>query len=1059
MNCARIALLCLLIVPGKAVAQQHVTKAPAPKPRADFSHEPFVIEQYATTARFENDGTGEEQLRVRVKVQSDAGALQWSELVFGFNSANEKTEVRYARVHKSDGTTVEVPVASAQVTVAAAARDFPAYANLKEERLAVPSLATGDTLEYEVSKRIVSAAAPGQFWFDHSFIESAIVLDERLAIEVPSARKVILKSSVASPYATQQLNGRSVYRWKHSNLQIADNSAQKDTDQTKAKPPDVQMTTFANWPEVARWYAKLEQGRADPTPEILAKTQELTQGRATDLEKTQALYDYVAKSVRNANLSFGASGYQPRPAAEVLSSRYGDSGDKHVLLAAMLGAVGIVSDAALIPSIRKLDPSLPSPAQFDHVITAAHAGKDLVWMDSTVDVAPFRLLASGLRKRPALLVSIDGAGKLVETPADPPFISTQHVEISGEVTELGKLTATAHYSVRGDAELVLRSAFRKTPEAQWKELGQTILSLDGIHGEVTSVKAGDPTATQDPFQLDIGFTQSDFFDWSSKRTRAALPLLAIGLPDLPSDKTQPIDLGSPLNVSVSLKLRLPSSISAQPPIGVSVAHDYADFSATYQFADHVLAASRSVDFKMRQLPASRGEEYAAFMRAVAADENQPLIIENVAPGGPAIPASATTDELLEAGLASFNAGNPQAAVPLFERVVQLEPQHKHAWTDLGLAYLRAGKDDEGIAAFRKQLEVNPSDEHANEYLGLALSRQQKYAEAVAAFRKQIQINPLDSVAHAQLGEILLDQREYPDAVTELEKATILSPENPELQVSLGRAYASTGETDAAIAAFDKAASLSRSPAILNDVAFNLAEHKLALDKAQRYAELAIADAAAHLRNANLAQVTDAELGEVADLAADWDTLGWVYFQRGDPDRAMPYVRAAWVLSEDGEAGDHLAQIYEKLGQKDRAIHMCALALAAPHAVPDTRARLTLLLGGNEPIEALVGKAKLDLDALRTIPAGQLLAEDTRAEFFVLLSSGEKKAHVDAVKFISGSEVLRPLAERLRSLDFGPVFPDGAPAKLIRRGMLTCSSKTGDCAFSLTLPEDARATEK
>lgn len=1059
MNRASAALLCLLILPGAAHAQEHPAKAAPPKSRPDFSREPFVIEQYATTARFENDGTGEEDLRVRVKVQSDAGVQQWSELAFGFNAANEKVEVRYVRVHKSDGTTVEVPADAAQDTMAAAARDFPAYANCKEKQIAVPSLAPGDTLEYEIDKRITAPAAPGQFWFEHSFIESAIVLDERVEINAPATRKMTLKSSAASPYATQRLNGRTIYRWKHSNLKRADGSTQKSTEQTKTKLPDVQMTTFANWPEVARWYAKLEQGRAEVTLEIRAKAQELTQGRASDIEKIRALYDYVSKNIRNAGLAFGAAGYQPHSAADVFSNQYGDSEDKHILLAAMLGAAGISSDAALIPSARKLDPSLPSPAQFDRVITAAHLEKDLIWMDSTVDVAPFRLLASGLRKKPALLVSMDGAGKLIETPADPPFLSTQHVEINGEVSELGKLTATAHYSVRGDTELVLRSAFRKTPEAQWNELGQTILSLDGIRGEVTSAKPGDPIATEDPFELDIGFAQSNFFDWSSKKTRAALPLLAIGLPDLPSDKTQPIELGSPLNVTVSLKLRLPPSFSAQPAVGVSVAHDYAELRTSYQFADHVITASRSLDFKMRELPASRADEYAAFMRAVAADQNQPLVIENISPGGPAIPPSATADELLEAGLASFNAGNAQAAIPLFERVVQIEPQHKHAWNDLGLAYLRVGKYDEGIAALRKQLEVNPSDEHANEYLGLALNQQQKYAEAAAAFRKQIALNPLDPVAHAELGGILLDQHDYAEAVTELEKATILSPENPELQVSLGRAYANTGKADAAVAAFEKAASLSHSPAILNDIAFNLAEQKLALDKAQRYAELAISDAAANLRNADLAHVTDAELGQVADLAADWDTLGWVYFQKGDLDRAMPYVRAAWVLSEDGEAGDHLAQIFEKLGQKDRAIHACALALAAPHAIPDTRARLTLLLGGNAQIADLVGKAKPELEALRTIPAGKLLAEDARADFFILLSPGEKKARVDAVKFIGGSETLRSLAARLGALDYGAVFPDAAPAKLIRRGTLACSAKTGECTFTLILPEDARAAEK
>src|SRR4029077_2630920 len=91
------------------------------------------------------------------------------------------------------------------------------------------------------------------------------------------------------------------------------------------------------------------------------------------------------------------------------------------LPAPMLDAPNIPSDAVLIPLTRKLDTSLPSPSQFDHVITAVPVDKDLVWMDSTAEVAPFRLLAAALRNKSALLVPPDGAGKIVETPADPPF--------------------------------------------------------------------------------------------------------------------------------------------------------------------------------------------------------------------------------------------------------------------------------------------------------------------------------------------------------------------------------------------------------------------------------------------------------------------------------------------------------------------------------------------------------------------------------------------------------------------------------------------------------------
>ena len=102
------------------------------------------------------------------------------------------------------------------------------------------------------------------------------------------------------------------------------------------------------------------------------------------------------------SLSFGVGRYQPHTAAEVFANQYGDCKDKHTLLASMLKAAGIPSDAVLIPSARKLDPSMPSPSQFDHVITAVPHGKDLIWMDATDGsraVPPARLAAARINPR------------------------------------------------------------------------------------------------------------------------------------------------------------------------------------------------------------------------------------------------------------------------------------------------------------------------------------------------------------------------------------------------------------------------------------------------------------------------------------------------------------------------------------------------------------------------------------------------------------------------------------------------------------------------------------
>ena len=130
-------LLCLLSLPGAGNAQARTSSEAAPAVRSsqakpsenalpsEYSKEPFVIERYDTTARYEDDGTGEKTLAVRIHVQSDAGAQQLHELVFRYDSANEQMDVRILRVDRQDGTVIDGAPDAVTDAAAPSVRDAP----------------------------------------------------------------------------------------------------------------------------------------------------------------------------------------------------------------------------------------------------------------------------------------------------------------------------------------------------------------------------------------------------------------------------------------------------------------------------------------------------------------------------------------------------------------------------------------------------------------------------------------------------------------------------------------------------------------------------------------------------------------------------------------------------------------------------------------------------------------------------------------------------------------------------------------------------------------------
>ena len=99
--------------------------------------------------------------------------------------------------------------------------------------------------------------------------------------------------------------------------------------------------------------------------------------------------------------------------------------------------------------------------------------KEDVWMDTTSEVAPFRLLAFTLRNKQALVIPpayppSPVPPHLEKTPADTPMPDLEDSRVEGKVNDIGKLEAHVQYEFRGDEELLLRSVFCRVPQANWQ---------------------------------------------------------------------------------------------------------------------------------------------------------------------------------------------------------------------------------------------------------------------------------------------------------------------------------------------------------------------------------------------------------------------------------------------------------------------------------------------------------------------------------------------------------------------------------------------------------------
>jgi tetratricopeptide (TPR) repeat protein len=1063
-----LVLVCSLLPVCFAVSSP---KAVAP----DYSKEAFVLEQSSDKFRFENDGTYTREIHMRIRVQSDAGVQNFSVVKFAYQNSSELFSVDYLRVTKPDGTVVVTPPDRFQDMPADITRQAPFYTDTHEIHVAVKALGVGDLLEYQGHWQHNKPLIPGQFWLDYNFAHQGIVLQEVLEVSLPRARAVKLKSNAVKPTIAE--SGKyEVYTWDSSNLENKDDKKKKQEQQEQTwqqirgrlPQAEIELSSFKDWEELGNWYQTLQRDRVRPTAEIQAKATELTKGISDENAKIRVLYDFVSTKYRYVGIAFGLGRYQPHAAAEVFENQYGDCKDKHTLFASLLNAAGIKAYPALISVGHEIDADVPSPGQFDHVITAIPQAAGFLWLDTTTEVAPFALLVSPLRDKHALVMPDDKTPVLVATPPDDPFQTLQRFEIQAKLSDAGVLEGKAENTDRGDSEVLFRAAFRVVPVPQWKDLVQRISYGLGFGGDVSEVDAGQPEKTGEPFHFSYVYKRKDYSDWSNRRITPPLPSITLPVFDEDITPTAPIWLGSPGEIDFHATLELPKGYSPELPKAVHVRRDFADYDATYSFNAGVITAGRHMLIKLREVPIAQYAEYRSFRKVVEDDYGT---YSSLSIGGSGATSAASYQNEIwnlpysqnaEAGRLYDDAreqsqrNDTQAEVASLKRAVEVDPKFVLAWLWLGEIYKATRQNDQALQSYRKAIEIDPEQAISYKALGFTLVGMGKVEESIPVWQQLVKVAPENVDGYANLEAGLLYLKRYREAVSPLESALKLSPDRAELEFNLGIACLHTGDTDKSRAAFETALKLDSSPMMLNNVAYSLADENTDLDRAKEYGERAVREEEEASGKTQLFGLQTSDLDHPRRLAMFWDTLGWIYYRSNNLASAEAYLKAAWTLSQSPVVGRHLGQVYEQQKKKQAALHTYQLAYSASPLPtgfpPPTGVLRTDASDLEQDIRRLGGQpqsttSRDDLNQMRTIKLGRTISGNVSAEFFVLLGPGNK---VDA-KFISGSDSLKGIQKSLDSTSFNLRFPDDRPTRILRRGIVGCYQYTG-CSFVLLLPD-------
>jgi len=340
--------------------------------------------------------------------------------------------------------------------------------------------------------------------------------------------------------------------------------------------------------------------------------------------------------------------------------------------------------------------------------------------------------------------------------------------------------------------------------------------------------------------------------------------------------------------------------------------------------------------------------------------------------------------------------------------------------------------------------------------------------AIPQLEQVLETDPDNDAVLIRLSSLYCQAGRASDAVALLKKAMDAHPDVPEhLHVALGEAYLRIPDVEKAIAELKQGLGDDAEPNELNGVAYALAEANTHLSEALDYSGRAVSGLSEKTMDISPEDAEPSDFSLMLQLAANWDTLGWIKFRAGDYPGAGKYLQAAWEIVQSAVIGEHLAETYEKLGKKEKAAAICNMALssylpgdpATHQKLSDEMTRLRPFLTSAPGLSRTSrsthsvdgGVALSDMRDLQVPFRTKFQANFVTANFLISVTNGHKS---NDVVFLSGAEELRGAIAALAALKYPQSFPDDTPARVIRKAILSCSIYSKNCTLVLMLPTDA-----
>jgi tetratricopeptide (TPR) repeat protein len=127
------------------------------------------------------------------------------------------------------------------------------------------------------------------------------------------------------------------------------------------------------------------------------------------------------------------------------------------------------------------------------------------------------------------------------------------------------------------------------------------------------------------------------------------------------------------------------------------------------------------------------------------------------------------------GIALADSGRPAEALPVFARVLELDPSNAVAYQNIGIAMLKLGRADEARQNLEAAIRLGKRHTRAWNALGVAWMQLGEPRKAIEAWQKCLEINPEQYDALYNVGRVAGQIQDWKTARVALERFAATAP--------------------------------------------------------------------------------------------------------------------------------------------------------------------------------------------------------------------------------------------------------------------------------------------